>query len=64
MERFRKADHVFTRQLTKLWHDHSNHNIDAFYYTDRTIAIGNSFVGSAETVRDLLIEQVRQAQVN
>ena len=64
MERFRKANDVFAHQLTKLWHDHGNHQVDALYDTDRTIANGNSLVGSAETVRDLLIERVRQAPVN
>jgi alkanesulfonate monooxygenase SsuD/methylene tetrahydromethanopterin reductase-like flavin-dependent oxidoreductase (luciferase family) len=64
MERFRKANDVFARQLTKLWHDHGNHQVDALYDTDRTIANGNSLVGSAETVRDLLIDRVRQVPVN
>jgi alkanesulfonate monooxygenase SsuD/methylene tetrahydromethanopterin reductase-like flavin-dependent oxidoreductase (luciferase family) len=64
MERFRKANDVFAGQLTKLWHDHGNHQVDALYDTDRTMANGNSLVGSAETVRDLLIERVRQAPVN
>ncbi len=64
MDRFRKANDVFARQLTKLWHDHGNHQVDALYDTDRTIANGNSLVGSAETVRDLLIDQVSQAPVN
>ena len=43
MERFRKANDVFARQLTKLWHDHGNHQVDALYDTDRTIANGNSW---------------------
>jgi alkanesulfonate monooxygenase SsuD/methylene tetrahydromethanopterin reductase-like flavin-dependent oxidoreductase (luciferase family) len=64
MARFRQANDLFARQLTKLWHDHGNHKVDALYDTDRTIANGNSLVGSAETVRDLLIERVRQAPVN
>jgi alkanesulfonate monooxygenase SsuD/methylene tetrahydromethanopterin reductase-like flavin-dependent oxidoreductase (luciferase family) len=64
LERFRKANDVFAGQLTKLWHDHGNHKVDSLYDTDRTIANGNSLVGSAETVRDLLIERVRQAPVN
>jgi alkanesulfonate monooxygenase SsuD/methylene tetrahydromethanopterin reductase-like flavin-dependent oxidoreductase (luciferase family) len=63
-ERFRKANDVFARQLLKLWHDHGNHNPDALYDTDRTMANGNALVGSAATVRDRLIEQVRQAPVN
>ena len=64
MDRFRKANDVFARQLSKLWHDHGNHQVDALYDTDRTIANGNSLVGSAGTVRDLLIERVSQAPVN
>jgi 8'-apo-carotenoid 13,14-cleaving dioxygenase len=60
----RKANDVFARQLLKLWHDNGNHNPDALYDTDRTLANGNSLVGAAETVRDKLAEQVRQAPVN
>lgn len=63
-DRFRKANEVFSRELTKLWHDHGNHQVDVLYDTDRTMANGNSLVGSAETVRDLLVEKVRQAPVN
>lgn len=64
MDRFRKANDVFAGRLTKLWHDHGNHQVDAQFSTDRTIANGNSVVGSAETVRDLLVERVRQVPVN
>jgi alkanesulfonate monooxygenase SsuD/methylene tetrahydromethanopterin reductase-like flavin-dependent oxidoreductase (luciferase family) len=64
VERFRKANDVFARQLTKLWHDHDDHRSDAFYDTDQTLARGNSLVGSAETVRDKLVAQVREAPMN
>jgi alkanesulfonate monooxygenase SsuD/methylene tetrahydromethanopterin reductase-like flavin-dependent oxidoreductase (luciferase family) len=64
VERFRKANDVFARQLTKLWHDHGNHKVDVLYDTDKTMANGNSLVGSAETVRDLLVEQIRQVPAN
>jgi alkanesulfonate monooxygenase SsuD/methylene tetrahydromethanopterin reductase-like flavin-dependent oxidoreductase (luciferase family) len=64
LERFRKANDVFARQLTKLWHDHDDHRGDALYATDNTLARGNSVVGSAATVRDKLVEQVRQAPTN
>ena len=64
VERFRKANDVFARQLLKLWHDNGNHRVDALYDTDRTMANGNSLVGSAETVHDRPIQQVRQAPVN
>jgi alkanesulfonate monooxygenase SsuD/methylene tetrahydromethanopterin reductase-like flavin-dependent oxidoreductase (luciferase family) len=64
LERFRKANDVFARQLLKLWHDNGNHNPDALYDTDRTLANGNSLVGSGETVAARLADQVRQAPVN
>ena len=64
VERFRKANDVFARQLTKLWHDHGNHQADALWDTDLTLANGNSLAGSAETVRDVLAERVREAPVN
>lgn len=64
VERFRKANDVFARQLLKLWHDNGNHNPDHLYDTDRTMANGNSLVGSAQTVAARLAEQVRQAPVN
>jgi alkanesulfonate monooxygenase SsuD/methylene tetrahydromethanopterin reductase-like flavin-dependent oxidoreductase (luciferase family) len=64
VERFRKANDVFARQLTKLWHDHGNHQADALWDTDRTLANGNSLAGSSETVRDLLMDRVREAPVN
>ena len=64
VERFRKANDVFARQLLKLWHDNGNHNADHLYDTDRTMANGNSLVGSAQTVAARLVEQVGQAPVN
>jgi alkanesulfonate monooxygenase SsuD/methylene tetrahydromethanopterin reductase-like flavin-dependent oxidoreductase (luciferase family) len=64
VERFRKANDVFARQLLKLWHDNGNHNADHLYDTDRTMANGNSLVGSAQTVAARLAEQVGQAPVN
>ena len=64
VERFRKANDVFARQLLKLWHDNGNHNADHLYDTDRTMANGNSLVGSAATVAARLTDQVSRAPVN
>ena len=64
VERFRKANDVFARQLLKLWHDNGNHNADHLYDTDRTMANGNALVGSAETVAARLAAQVGEAPVN
>jgi alkanesulfonate monooxygenase SsuD/methylene tetrahydromethanopterin reductase-like flavin-dependent oxidoreductase (luciferase family) len=64
VERFRKANDVFARQLLKLWHDHGNYGADHFYDTDKTMANGNALVGSAGTVAAKLAAQVSQAPVN
>jgi alkanesulfonate monooxygenase SsuD/methylene tetrahydromethanopterin reductase-like flavin-dependent oxidoreductase (luciferase family) len=64
VERFRKANDVFARQLYKLWHDNGNHGADHLYDTNQTMANGNSLVGSAETVAAKLAAQVSQAPVN
>jgi alkanesulfonate monooxygenase SsuD/methylene tetrahydromethanopterin reductase-like flavin-dependent oxidoreductase (luciferase family) len=62
--RFRKANDVFIGHLTKLWHDHGDHSPDPVWASDTVLAAGNAVIGSARTVRDQLIEQVRQAPVN
>ena len=64
VERFRKANDVFARQLLKLWHDHGNYGADHFYDTEKTMANGNALVGSAQTVAGKLAAQVSQAPVN
>jgi alkanesulfonate monooxygenase SsuD/methylene tetrahydromethanopterin reductase-like flavin-dependent oxidoreductase (luciferase family) len=64
LERFRKANDVMGRHLTKLWHDHDDYSNDALFQTDTMLARGNALVGSAATVRDQLIEQVQAVPVN
>lgn len=62
--RFRQANDVFSAELTKLWHEHGNHRADATADTDGTLKSGNAVAGSAETVRDRLVDQVRQIPIN
>ncbi|MGW1025602.1 LLM class flavin-dependent oxidoreductase [Streptomyces sp. NPDC002577] len=64
LARYRKANDVFARQLTKLWHEHDDHRVDVYADTDGALRAGTALVGSAETVRDLLIAQVEQVPVN
>lgn len=64
LARFRQANEVFSAELTKLWHQHGNHRADATADTEGTLASGNAIAGSAATVRDRLVEQVRQYPVN
>jgi alkanesulfonate monooxygenase SsuD/methylene tetrahydromethanopterin reductase-like flavin-dependent oxidoreductase (luciferase family) len=64
LDRYRKANDVFVRQLAKLWHDHDDHRVDAQFDTDAGLRRGGALVGSPETVRDLLLEQVERADIN
>lgn len=64
LARFRQANGVFYRELTKLWHEHGNHRADATADTEGTLKSGNAIAGTAETVRDRLVDQVRQIPVN
>jgi len=63
-ERFRKAGAVHFEHLLSLWHKNGNHAFDFMADLDAGMASGNALVGSAQTVRDLLTEQVAQAPVN
>jgi alkanesulfonate monooxygenase SsuD/methylene tetrahydromethanopterin reductase-like flavin-dependent oxidoreductase (luciferase family) len=64
VDRYRQAADVHFRQLLKLWHQHDNHHFDFMADVDAGLARGTALAGTAETVRDLLVEQVRHAPVN
>ena len=64
LDRYRKANDVFVRELTKLWHDNDDHRVDAQFDTDAGLRRGAALVGSPETVRDRLLEQVDGADIN
>jgi alkanesulfonate monooxygenase SsuD/methylene tetrahydromethanopterin reductase-like flavin-dependent oxidoreductase (luciferase family) len=64
VERFRKAGAVHFGHLLSLWHKNGNHAFDFMADLDAGMKSGSALVGSAQTVRDLLIEQVSQAPVN
>ncbi|MEV5409736.1 LLM class flavin-dependent oxidoreductase [Thermopolyspora sp. NPDC052614] len=64
LARYRRANAVFCQQLTWLWHRNGDHRGDAYADTENTLRSGTALVGTAETVRDLLIEQIERAPVN
>jgi len=64
VERFRKAGAVHFEHLLSLWHKNGNHAFDFMADLDAGMTSGSALVGSAQTVRDLLTEQVTQAPVN
>lgn len=64
VERYRKAGAVHFEHLLSLWHKNGNHAFDFMSDLDAGMKSGGALVGSAQTVRDLLTEQVSLAPVN
>jgi alkanesulfonate monooxygenase SsuD/methylene tetrahydromethanopterin reductase-like flavin-dependent oxidoreductase (luciferase family) len=64
VERYRKAGAVHFEHLLSLWHKNGNHAFDFMADLDAGMKSGGALVGSAQTVRDQLTEQVGQAPVN
>jgi alkanesulfonate monooxygenase SsuD/methylene tetrahydromethanopterin reductase-like flavin-dependent oxidoreductase (luciferase family) len=64
IERYQVAAALHYQHLLSLWHKHGNHAFDGMADLQAGINAGTALVGSAETVRDLLVEQVAQAPVN
>lgn len=64
VERYDTAAALHYRHLLSLWHQHDNHAFDGMADLQAGRRSGGALVGTAETVRDLLVDQVRQAPVN
>jgi len=63
-DRFRKANEVFMRHVTHLWHLNGDPKVDGMTDPDAAIRSGNALVGSVETVRDALLAQTEAAPIN
>ena len=63
-DRFRKANEVFMRHVTYLWHLNNDPKVDAMTDSDAAIGSGNALVGSVETVRNALLAQAEAAPIN
>jgi alkanesulfonate monooxygenase SsuD/methylene tetrahydromethanopterin reductase-like flavin-dependent oxidoreductase (luciferase family) len=64
VERYETAAALHYRHLLSLWHKHDNHAFDGMADLQAGLRRGTALVGTAETVRDLLVEQISQAPVN
>jgi alkanesulfonate monooxygenase SsuD/methylene tetrahydromethanopterin reductase-like flavin-dependent oxidoreductase (luciferase family) len=64
VDRYEAAAALHYRHLLSLWHKHDNHAFDGMADLQAGLRRGNALVGSAETVRDRLAEQISQAPVN
>ncbi|HET6504529.1 MAG TPA: LLM class flavin-dependent oxidoreductase [Amycolatopsis sp.] len=61
---FGHANDLFCARVTHLWHRHGDHRVDTVFATDAALANGTAYVGTVETVRDLLVHQVESSGVN
>ena len=59
-----RAQRVFGRQLTHLWHQHGDHQVDRMADGEAALRAGAVCVGSAGTVRDQVVHQVRTTGAN
>ncbi|MBO0825568.1 MAG: LLM class flavin-dependent oxidoreductase, partial [Actinobacteria bacterium] len=64
VERYQKAGAIHFEHLLSLWHKNENHQFDFMADLPAGMKSGSALVGSADTVRDLLTEQIAQAPVN
>jgi alkanesulfonate monooxygenase SsuD/methylene tetrahydromethanopterin reductase-like flavin-dependent oxidoreductase (luciferase family) len=64
LARYQAAAGLHYRHLLSLWHKHGNHAFDGMADLQAGLGRGSALVGSVETVRDRLVEQVSQAPVN
>jgi alkanesulfonate monooxygenase SsuD/methylene tetrahydromethanopterin reductase-like flavin-dependent oxidoreductase (luciferase family) len=59
-----RAHAVFGSQLTHLWHQHGDHQVDRMADGAAALRAGAACVGSAATVRDQIVHQVRHTGAN
>jgi alkanesulfonate monooxygenase SsuD/methylene tetrahydromethanopterin reductase-like flavin-dependent oxidoreductase (luciferase family) len=64
VQRYQSAAALHYQHLLSLWHKHGNHAFDGMADLRAGLSRGTALVGSAQTVRDQLAEQISQAPVN
>jgi alkanesulfonate monooxygenase SsuD/methylene tetrahydromethanopterin reductase-like flavin-dependent oxidoreductase (luciferase family) len=64
LDRYEAAASLHYEHLLSLWHKHDNHAFDGMADLQAGLRRGNALVGSAETVRDRLADQIAAAPVN
>jgi len=64
VDRYQAAAALHYQHLLSLWHKNGNHAFDGMADLQAGLSRGTALVGTARTVRDLLVAQVSQAPVN
>ena len=64
LDRYHRAYTMFGERVTRLWHEHGDHQVDRIADPAAGLNVGNAIVGTRESVRDQVIAQVEAAQVN
>ncbi|WP_027940846.1 LLM class flavin-dependent oxidoreductase [Amycolatopsis taiwanensis] len=63
-EIFERANDLFCARVTHLWHRNSDHRIDRTFATEPALASGFACVGTPDSVRDQIVDQLRVCSAN
>ena len=64
LDRYHRAYTMFGERVTRLWHEHGNHQVDLIADPVAGLNAGNAIVGTPDSVRDQVVAQVEAAQIN
>src|SRR5690606_20962401 len=60
----RRLGHAAWQRVVALWHEHGNHDADSLMEPDAMLERGTAIVGTADSVREQILEQIERAEVN
>ena len=63
-EIFAAANALHEQRIQHLWHERGDHRLDGVFSTERILSAGNGIYGTVSEVRDRIVHQVEQADIN
>jgi alkanesulfonate monooxygenase SsuD/methylene tetrahydromethanopterin reductase-like flavin-dependent oxidoreductase (luciferase family) len=64
LDRYHRAYTMFGERVTRLWHEHGDHQVDPVADPAAGLNAKNAIVGTPNSVRDQIVAQVEAAQIN
>lgn len=61
---FGRANDLHEQRILHLWHQRDDHRLDGFFSGERVLSVGDATVGTVASVRDQMVAQVAQADIN
>jgi alkanesulfonate monooxygenase SsuD/methylene tetrahydromethanopterin reductase-like flavin-dependent oxidoreductase (luciferase family) len=61
---FESANALHEQRVLHLWHERGDHRLDGVFSSERVQAAGNAVYGTVSDVRDRIVAQVEQADIN